>query len=315
MINSTSHETQEVIELSLCSEAMSFEKSEGIKFIFNPRFFVSVNAILLLATLVGNVLILIALEKDSSLHPPSKLLFRCLSSTDLCVGLISQPIFVIYLMTVANRNWDICGITEGLAYIASTVLCGESIGTLAVISVDRLLALLLRLRYRQLVTLTRVRLFVIISWITNLSFSLTYLWDKRFFFLGGTVWILLCLSISTCCYTKIYLTIRHYQAQIQDHLHGHNPGTVGINMARYKKTVSSALWIHLALLVCYLPYTIATTVITLQGRSPWNTFVWNATGMLVFFNSSLNPVLYCWKIKEVRQAVKQTVRTILGHNE
>ena len=43
----------------------------------------------------GNSLILIALHKESSLHPPSKLLFRCLATTDLCVGLIAEHFNVI----------------------------------------------------------------------------------------------------------------------------------------------------------------------------------------------------------------------------
>ena len=315
MIISTAHKNQEETELSLCSEAIYIEEYEGTKLAFNPYFFVPVNAILSFSALFGNFLILVALQKDSTLHPPSKLLLRCLSSTDLCVGLISQPTFVLFFLTVANRNWDICEISECFAFIASTVLCGESISTLTAISVDRLLALLLRLRYRQVVTLKRVRLFVIVSWILNFSFSLSYFWNKRFFFLGGCAWILLCLSISTCCYAKIYFTLRHHQAQIQDHLHADNPGTSGINMTRYQKTVSGALWVYLALLVCYLPYTIATAVSTLRGLSPSNVAGWNTTGIFVFFNSSLNPVLYCWKIREVRQAVKETIRNIFAtHN-
>ena len=87
-----------------------------------------------------------------------------------------------------------------------------------------------------------------------------------------------------------------------------NNPAASCNMARYKKTVFSALWIYLTLVACYLPYTIATAVITLRGMSPGNAIVWNVTGMLVLLNSSLNPVLYCWKIREVRQAVKETIR-------
>ena len=218
-------------------------------------------------------------------------------------------------MTAAYRNWDICGITEGFPYMVSTVLCGESIFTLTAISVDRLLALMLRLRYRHVVTLRRVRSSAIVSWIISFAFSLTYLWDKRRFFLGCCAWILVCLIISTCCYTKIYLTLRHHQAQIQDHLQADNSGATGISMAHYKKTVSSALWVYLALLVCYLPFTVATAISALSGLSPTNAAVLNFGGFFVFFNSSLSPVLYYWKIKEVRQAVKETIRNIFAaHN-
>jgi len=315
MTNSTAWEGQEPIELTLCSGEINVDESEWTSLIFNPYFFIPVNAILSFFALSGNILILFALQKDSTLHPPSKLLLRCLSSTDLCVGLISQPIFVIYLMAAAYRNWEICGITEGLAYMVSTVLCGESIFTLTVISADRLLALMLKLRYRHVVTLRRVRSSVIVSWIISFAFSLTYLWDKRRFFLGCCAWILVCLIISTCCYTKIYFTLRHHQAQIQDHLQAENSGATGICMARYKKTVSSALCVYLALLVCYLPFTVATAISALSGLSPTNAAVLNFGGFFVFFNLSLNPVLYYWKIKEVRQAVKETIRNIFAaHN-
>ena len=177
------------------------------------------------------------------------------------------------------------------------------------ISVDRLLALLLRLRYRQVVSYKRVRLFVIISWTANFTFALTYLRNKRFFFLLCSIWIVACLAISTSCYAKIYVTLYSQRAQVQNAiLQQRNPGGFLMNIARYKKTVSNALWVHLTLIVCYLPYTIAVAVSTIRGKSSSNIIAWNIAAILVFFNSSLNPVLYCWKIREVRAAVKETIR-------
>lgn len=298
------------LQLSSCS--MNVDRSEGTKHIFNPYFFLPVNLILSIISLFGNILILVALLSVLSLRPPSKLLFRCLSCTDLCVGLISQPIFIVYLSTIANKNWNwLCGITESLAYISSAILCGESINTLTAISMDRLLALLLGLRYRTVVNLRRVRLFVIISWTANFSFAMTYFYNKRFFFLICCIWIVSCLGISTYCYAKIYTTLHRQQAQIQEGPQNAIHGGVSfsfINMARYKRTVSSALFVHLTLVVCYLPYSIAVAVSTVRGKSPANVIAWNIAAVVVFFNSSLNPFLYCWKIRAVRQAVKETVR-------
>ena len=54
-------------------------------------FFSAIYVLLTITTTLGNTLILIALHKDSSLHPPSKLLYRCLAMTDLLVGVILQP--------------------------------------------------------------------------------------------------------------------------------------------------------------------------------------------------------------------------------
>ena len=142
MTNYTSPESQLSICLPLIFEIV--EESGVSKFVYNPHFFVSANVILSISSLLGNVLILIALQKDSSLHSPSKLLFRCLSFTDLCVGLIAQPLLIAYLTTFTKKNWSMCKITGGLSLMASAILCGESITTLTAISVDRLLALLLR---------------------------------------------------------------------------------------------------------------------------------------------------------------------------
>ena len=67
-----------------------------------------ISIFLSITAVVGNVLILVALQKESSLHPPSKLLFRCLATTDLCVGIIAKPLPVTYWMSVVNERWNIC---------------------------------------------------------------------------------------------------------------------------------------------------------------------------------------------------------------
>ena len=57
--------------------------------------FFALNIFLSITTFLGNALILVALHKASSVHPPTKLLFRCLAVTDLCVGLVTQPLGAI----------------------------------------------------------------------------------------------------------------------------------------------------------------------------------------------------------------------------
>ena len=78
------------------------------------------------------------------------------------------------------------------------------------------------------------------------------------------------------------------------------------------KSITNLPFRYSALIVCYLPYASVAAVMgrTLGDLSPSNAVTWNATLMLVFFNSSLNPFLYYWKIREVRQAVKATLRQI-----
>jgi len=79
---------------------------------------------------------------------------------------------------------------------------------------------------------------------------------------------------------------------------------------RYKKTVSSALWVHFTFLACYLPFSIVSGLKAITGDTFAVAEGFAAT--LVFFNSSVNPILYCWRIREVRQAVKEAIRHYCG---
>jgi len=38
---------------------------------------------------------------------------------------------------------------------------------------------------------------------------------------------------------------------------------------------------------------------------------WSITITVVFMNSSINPVLYCWRLRELRVAVVKTVKMVL----
>ena len=121
-----------------------------------------VNVILSLTAILGNFLILVTLRKQFSLHPPSKLLYRCLATTDILVGLVSQPLYAIYRISIANEYWDLCRYTRD--YVE--YLWGQTTGTTA-ITVDRLLALLLGLRYKQTVTLKRTNIILAASWVLS----------------------------------------------------------------------------------------------------------------------------------------------------
>lgn len=337
MANSSLHGYQVGTSFSACIEALS-EREIVIVYNDNTNLYITLSVAFSLVTFFGNLLILVVLQKVSSIHPPSKALFQCLSITDLGVGLIGQPLFVSYLWAVEERNWSFCRTTEGLAIIVSTVLCEQSITILTAVSVDRLLALQLGLRYRQVVTLSRVRIFLAASWVSNIAFTFTYYGSKPFYFFWCCGWIFMCLILSTCCYFKIYLVLRQRQpkmpprplgfsltqgerlatrlAQMPDHsMHNFSSGEMPpLNVGRYRKTVSIALWVHAILAICYLPHTIATAVTAWRGESMYvsrNKLCGIITGMLIFFNSTLNPFLYCWKMKGIRQAVKQTIRNVL----
>ncbi|XP_078380004.1 adenosine receptor A3-like [Oculina patagonica] len=263
------------------------------------------NISLSIAAFLGNVLILIALHKESSIHPPSKLMFRCLAITDLCVGLISQPAFAAELLFEESELPHLCYYFGLVGNVTMVVFSGVSLMTVTAISVDRLLALSLGLRYRQVVTLRRVWAIVSCFWFAFVAISLMQrFWSRMIFSQVISIIIILCLVTSAFCYIKIFFSLRHHQVQIH-----HQGQPNALNIARYKKTVSTALWVQITLIICYLPQGLLISFASAFSASEISIVLGaRYTLSFVFLNSSLNPILYCWNIKDVRQAAKDTFR-------
>ena len=275
-------------------------------------FLLVLNSFLSISAILGNVLILIAFHKESSLHAPSKLLLRSLVTTDLCVGLITEPIAISYWMSVVYEQWNICRCALVAHFITGYILSGASLWTMTAISLDRLLALSLGPRYREVVTLKRTWAIVITLWVVSTASSATWFWNPLITLHYGFIVILMCLVTSIFSYTKIFFTLRHQGTQLQDHIQQQNQRTP-LNIARYKKAVSSAVWLQLTLIACYLPYCIVAALWTQNELSPSIVNSWSYASTLVMLNSSLNPILYCWKLVELRQEAKNTIRRVLCH--
>ena len=186
-----------------------------------------------------------------------------------------------------NERGDICFYTYQISFIASIIFCSVSLLTLTVISVDRLLALLLGLRYRQVLTFQRILAFLIAFWIYSVGSTLSSfgnpLIQKLLWFTCVTLF--LCLVTLVLSYTKILFTLRHNLVQVQDHLPQEQPTQI-MNMARYKRAVSSALWVTTTAVVCYLPYGVAETVILQEEMTidlPYRAFCDNLSLLELIF--------------------------------
>ena len=309
MVNLTVNETETAIQGSSCN-------TRGLLDI-NQRMIISAFHIpLSITAFLGNVVIIIALQKPSSLHPPSKLLFGCLAVTDLGVGLVAQPLRVIYLMSPEHSKF--CYYAWVLYNTLGLIFSGASLLTLTVISIERLLALMLGLRYRHVVTLRRVWIVVVSLWLSTIAIVIIifYIFSINDFVVCTI--LLLCIIISTCSYTKIYLTLRKHQAQLRSHVDQGRPSggrseqskrsSTSMNIARYRGSVSTALWVQMTLVVCYLPFGVVIAVFAITGQAtPSIELAWETTIVVVLLNSSLNPFIYCWKVKEIRQAGKDTI--------
>ena len=279
-------------------------------------FLPALNILLSITASLGNALIVFVLHKVSSVHPPTKLLFRCLAVTDLCVGLIVQPLYVIIFLdifaAVIAINPNITHFVIEIQRALSFALCGVSVFTSTAISVDRFLALKMGVRYRQVVSLRRVRSAITCFWLIGVLGGLvSCLLSVLIAYTTGVTFTVLCVVISVFFYSKIYLRLQQHQTQVE-HVHQGQPNRQGnpLIITQFKKTVYSIAWVQLAMVVCYVPYIVSSIIIrTVDGWRGVSAEIFRAsTVTLLYLNSSLNPILYCWKITEVRQGVKDTVK-------
>ena len=75
----------------------------------------------------------------------------------------------------------------------------------------------------------------------------------------------------------------------------------------------ASLYVYLVFTVCYLP-NVCELIIIGSTSEPRNDLqhLYFYTLTLLFLNSTLNPLIYCWKVKQIRHTVIATLRNILS---
>ena len=178
-------------------------------------------------------------------------------------------------------------------------------------TIDRFLALRLRLRYRNVVNLPRMRVAITLCWFIGIYVGLTFsFWSYLIALRQIAVCFVLWMCISLTFYTMICLTLRKRRVQEQENNGplSSNRGTFPSRLTIYKKALSGIAWVQLALAACYFPFLILVFIeMATNLRGEKANILWMSAITLIYFNSSINPVLYCWKMKQVRRAVKVTV--------
>ena len=274
------------------------------------------NAFFALTAVVLNSVTIHAIRKTSSASLPKNLrvLLLNLAFSDLSVGLVVQPIYIIHLTFPFesqhgdNLKMNTLALVTGLVFVCASVL-----GVLALI-VDRFLAVYLHLRYQEIVTPTRVVSILILSWLISTTFPLFWIVQEYNDFL----WIFLNIFLATCLTTiallqcKIYSIVRCHKFQIHaQQVQGskHIEDETRATFERKKSSVRSAFYIYLLLLVCYLPK-IFTTFATMKSKEILAKILHQYTITFVFANSCLNPLIYCWKLRHIRRTIRMILRNI-----
>ena len=263
------------------------------------------NVPLMLISIFGNTMVLAAVLKTPSLRSPSIILLCGLAVSDLVVGLIVQPIYIAKELTSVY-------FLRRLTRILGVAFCGISFATMSAISVDRFLALQYHMTYNSLVTSSRAKYTLILIWLINfLLFSCVNAWYIPEHFYLAFVLVGVYIIASTISYISIYRVVRCHQADIyaqkQAVEYPSTPNTY--NIVILTRTAVNTFVFYISTILCYLPwfiYRLFYSDIFLINASE----AWVFTATLVFANSAINPFLYCWRLRELRKAVRKILRKI-----
>lgn len=260
-----------------------------------------VNALIAGVACFGNLMVMYTILRTSRLQTPSNTLVLGLAVSDFCSSITALPSFSLYkLFEYIRDTRPFC--VFGMVYITSgTTLAVISFITLTFVIADRYLALILHLRYQVLVTPKLYAIGLVFIWITSVSAVVI-----RMFAYGVTFLLLTCIVFASLLFLNAFFVVRiskivrRHSRQIRAQ---EQSVQQSIDMPKYKRSVNTMYYVTGAFALCYIPFALALFVIYLiPGFSLRIRTYFTVTETLVLVNCALNPIIYGWRIKELREA-------------
>ena len=261
-----------------------------------------------------NIVAIYAIRKTLSLPKNLKTLLLSLAVSDLGVGLLAQPMYVAYIMDSQQNNAT--NDTDNVIYLAFLIPVNlfilASLFSVTALCADRFLAIYLHLRYQELVTYKRVTAVVVSIWVISSLISLIrFFIPTNIMYVGFVIIDAACIITATSLSVKLYLTLRRHINEIQVPQVAQNDQ--GESVQRQRKSAMAWLYVYLVFIVCSLP-NICVFIITATNSEPRIdvNHLQFYTLTLVFLNSTLNPLIYCWKMKRIQHTIVGILRHIFS---
>ena len=275
------------------------------------------NGFLCYTTIILNIVTIHAVRKTALLPKPLRTLLLSLAASDVGVGLLVQPLYISTLVSRLNQKRIDC-ISYKKFLAAINFFCISSLLNVVTISVDRFLAVHLHLRYQELVTHKRVIAAVISIWLLSAIISSSVFWDT--YIISRVIWLVImtvCLIVVVTVYWRIYIVLKRHKNQIRGlQIQEVQQGVQNDDLSNFLKLRTSALgtfYVCIVFLICYLPCSILSFLLMTRLLSLISSYeAWLYTMTLVFLNSSLNPVIYCWKMGPIRRTLMDIMRSIVN---
>ena len=269
----------------------------------NSIFVASHVIILVLApvAVAGNVVVLTAIWKRSFQRTSFHILLSVLAFTDLLTGVASPLMSIPYLL---NHEF---GVVSMSGILISTYLSCLTILVITLLSVERWL----HMTHRSLLTSRRGYLTAVISLLVPVPLvtlqALNLITKKMKLETNAAMgaYGLSCYLATSVAYFKVFRIIRQRQQQIHTNQSRQNFGQPAIDLAKYKKSIFSVLYILALFSLCILPFIVSLFLLVLLGKKEGNWGPKHVSLVILLSASCLNPGLYIWRMKDVRDGVKK----------
>ena len=282
---------------------------------------VIINGISAPLTVLINVLVIMAVKRRPRLRTNTNILLASLAATDaVLTALLVQPSFILWkmLQLLGTTRQETVNATRFHNSSLRTAFMFSSLH-LMLVTGERLIAIKFTTRYPYVVTKQNIKHTVILFWILAITWGITDMLtqiyaDSLLFFLNFAPAIILisCVLFITCTYVILYLeTLRHRKKIKTQQL----PQEAVERFAKENKALKTTVYIVGAIVICFLPMALYPLwIVSLQpGVNSWRLTFFNAYkpwvrtfGML---NSLLNPLIYCWRQKDMRKFVFMRFQT------
>ena len=140
-----------------------------------------------------------------------------------------------------------------------------------------------------------------------LSLSI-FCWNIILYFFIAAVVIVICLSISSFCHIQFFQLVKRHKIQIQAQQQALQNADNNLNIMRLKKSSVKTFVFYIVMILCYFPMLLNLVLMATNAMTRY----WNLYTSIVFLNSSINPILYCWRLSDLRSATVKTARKIFG---
>lgn len=273
---------------------------------------VFLNCLFVLPGIFGNVLVILAVWKTPSLQTPSNALLLSLATSDLAVGLLAQPSFSAWRISQMAGDIKVHCVAGVVSESIGWLLAGVSLFTITAISVERFLAVHLHLRYHHIVTRRGIAKVVLSFWLLWITITVLrfFVVNRKILRIIAVNFLVITSAIMFMAYIMIYKLVRRHQLQIRQQCFTRSPDDNRkrtIDMVRYKRSTITMLYILGFFLLCYFPFLLVMLVEVAIGETLQSKAAYLYTVTSIFINSALNPLIYCWRMMEIRMAIRKII--------